>query len=177
MPPPAFNYFSDLEEPRTRGGTNLSVDPVVFVTPEVREVARAGEFGNFFIRGERPDLTLPPEIRATSIAAGLGRDPDDAVMLQSTLQQLQAIARLEAARMAGRQGVVSLSADGWLPDPSVFALKGIEARPEKPAEKPEPQRGKPAQRAPRAAASFSEQLRLLAARAITPADNSRQEQP
>nr|WP_315597930.1 VCBS domain-containing protein [uncultured Cupriavidus sp.] len=177
VPPPAFNYFSDLEAPRTRGGTNLSVDPVVFVTPEVREVARAGEFGNFFIRGERPDLTLPPEIRATSIAAGLGRDPDDAVMLQSTLQQLQAIARLEAARMAGRQGVVSLSADGWLPDPSVFALKGIEARPEKPVEKSEPQRGKPGQRTPRAAASFSEQLRKLAARAITPADNSRQEQP
>ncbi|GJG97587.1 VCBS domain-containing protein [Cupriavidus pauculus] len=183
VPPPTFNYFSDLDEPGRRGGTNLGVDPVVFVTPEVRDAARAGEMGNFYIRGERPDLFLPPEIRATSIAAGLGQDPDNALMLQSTLRQLQAIASLEAARMAGRHGVVSLSADGWLPDPSVFALKGIEARPEKPAEKSEPQRGKPGQRAkpsatgPRAAASFSEQVRQLAARAVTPADGSRQEQP
>ncbi|CAG2139117.1 hypothetical protein LMG26411_01659 [Cupriavidus numazuensis] len=179
IPPPGADYFLHDTSPLSRVGTGIGIDPVVYVTPVVRDALRLNEEGDFLVRGERPDLTRPPEVRSTSIAAGLGQDPS--VMLQPTLQQLEAIARLEQARMAGRQGVVSLSADGWLGDPSVFALKGIEARSAQAenAEKArERQRGKPDTRraTPRAAAPFSEQVRQLAARAVTPPDNPRQDQ-
>lgn len=172
--PPRFegDYHYDLQDdsPESDRYTGLRVDPVVYVTPAVRESMRLNEFGDFLLRGERPDLVRPPEVRLTSLATGLGQD--NSVKLRPTLVQLQSIAELEQWRMNGRQGVVSLSADGWLRDPSVFALKGIEARaaPARPAEPP--RGGKP-----RAAAAFSEQVRQLAARAVVTPDNNPKQEP
>jgi hypothetical protein len=105
---------------------------------------------------------------------------DHTEFLRPTLQRLEAIVRFEAERTAGRHGIVSLSADGQLSDPSALANPGIEAGHEKAAHGGKGERGtrpghRPAApghhraeagalRESRPALSFSEQIRQLAAR-------------
>lgn len=120
--------------------SDLSVDPVVFVTPAVRDSLHLQQWLAAIVRGERPGMALPPGIVAESIGEGLGQDPT--VMLTPTIEALQLLSRYEDARLQARHGVLSLTADGLLADVSVFARKELEIhRPAKPAvqDKPAPQ--------------------------------------
>ncbi|HBD33276.1 MAG TPA: hypothetical protein DC084_06755, partial [Cupriavidus sp.] len=134
VPPPGpgdHEYFLHDEWHRDRFGTTLGVDPVVYVTPEVQSIFPVHQRNDSLLRGENLDMVTPPHIQSPSLAAGLGMTSGE--FLRPALLQLEAIVQFEAERTAGRHGIVSLSADGLLRDPSVFALKGIEARPEKAA--------------------------------------------
>ena len=194
VPPPSpgdHEYFLHDEWHRDRFGTTLGVDPVVYVTPEVRSIFPVHQRNDSLLRGENLDMVTPPHIQSPSLAAGLGMTSGE--FLRPALLQLEAIVQFEAERTAGRHGIVSLSADGLLRDPSVFALKGIEARPEKvapsdgkhdkrgKATKPHPGRhASPLTEPARPAASFTDQIRQLASRpstvaALSHANNSTNE--
>jgi len=194
VPPPGpgdHEYFLHDEWHRDRFGTTLGVDPVVYVTPEVQSIFPVHQRNDSLLRGENLDMVTPPHIQSPSLAAGLGMTSGE--FLRPALLQLEAIVQFEAERTAGRHGIVSLSADGLLRDPSVFALKGIEARPEKaaPSDGKHDKRGKSAKPHPgrhasphtepaRPAASFTDQIRQLASRpstvaALSHANNSTNE--
>ncbi|MFF7056498.1 VCBS domain-containing protein [Achromobacter spanius] len=128
--PNPHDLFDDTSSLRPL--SDLSVDPVVFVTPAVRDALHLQQWLTAVIRGERPGMVLPPVVTAESIGEGLGQDPS--VMLTPTIQALQLLSRYEDARLQARHGVMSLTADGLLPDVSVFARKEIELQ--RPAAKP-----------------------------------------
>lgn len=153
-PPNPYAAFGQDLPPAFR--SDLSVDPVVFVTPAVRDSLALQRFLEASIRGERPQLAMPPEITLESQTAGLGQDDD--TPLSKTIEALQWQARYQDARMQTRYANVFLSADGLLRDDSVFTYKELRM----PAtahgggereRRDAPQRG---------AGSFSEQLRASA---------------
>lgn len=150
-PPNPYALFGQETEPAFR--TDLRVDPVVYVTPAVRDTLAFERYLDAAVRGQRPALALPPEFSLESLAADLGQDPT--TPLSRTIEVLQWQARYQDACMQTRYANVFLSADGLLRDDSVFTYKELRL----------PQGGRaPAgherSEAPRrgAAGSFSEQV-------------------
>ena len=153
-PPDPYALFGRETEPAFR--SDLQVDPVVYVTPAVRDTLAFERYLDASVRGQRPELAMPPEIMLQSLAADLGQDHE--TPLTRTIQALQWQARYQDACLQTRYANVFLSADGLLRDDSVFTYKelrmpeagrsaGAQARPEPPA---------------RAAQSFSGQIRANA---------------
>ncbi|CUI72965.1 VCBS domain-containing protein [Achromobacter kerstersii] len=130
--------------------SDLTLDPAVYVTPAVRDALLLHQWLDALVRGERPGMALPPEISLESLADGLGQD-GMSLSLTGTIEALQRLSRYEDARMQARHGAISLSADGLLPDVSVFARKELEMhRPHKavPQDKAPAQKEAPGQKAP-----------------------------
>ncbi|MGE6917468.1 VCBS domain-containing protein [Achromobacter kerstersii] len=136
------------EPPGLAPAFDLMLDPVVFVTPAVRDSLQLQQWLDAMVRGERPRMALLPDITLESLADGLGQD--DTELLRPTIQALQMLSEYEDARMQARHGAVSLTADGLLPDVSVFARKELELhRPGKPAGAEKPGQNKePVQKEP-----------------------------
>nr|WP_314355814.1 VCBS domain-containing protein [uncultured Achromobacter sp.] len=140
--------------------SDLTLDPAVYVTPAVRDALMLHQWLDALVRGERPGMALPPEISLESLADGLAQDGVP-LSLTGTIEALQRLSRYEDARMQARHGAISLSADGLLPDVSVFAHKELEmqrlhkaiAQDKAPPKKEVPRSG-----------SFSDQINRLALR-------------
>ncbi|MBO1112809.1 VCBS domain-containing protein [Bordetella petrii] len=145
---------------------DLNVDPVVFVTPAVRDSLILQRWLQASIRGQQPGLDLPPEITIESLAAGL-LEQDHDTPLTPTIQALQWLARYEDALMQTRYSRVFLSADGLLRDDSAFAYRELRMQPGSERERENERAKEPGQNgvAPRAG-SFSEQIRASAGRPV-----------
>jgi VCBS repeat-containing protein len=191
VPPPSpgdHEYFLHDEWHRDRFGTTLGVDPVVYVTPEVRSIFPSSS------AQRQPAARREPghgDAAAYPVALAGGGSRDDVRRVPApALLQLEAIVQFEAERTAGRHGT-SLSADRLLRDPSVRA-QGHRGPPEKaaPSDGKHDKRGKSAKRTraamlattepARPAASFTDQIRQLASRpstvaALSHANNSTNE--
>ncbi|MDF3934568.1 VCBS domain-containing protein, partial [Pseudomonas citronellolis] len=94
------------------------VQPVVFVIPEVRRVDRDLEESAWDVDGNQMQLFATPEIES-SIGAGLGLVRGQFVSL--AVAESRHMSEQDSAWIQGRHGVVSLSADGLLSDPSLWA--------------------------------------------------------
>lgn len=125
-----------------------SVTPVVYVAPEVRLIDHALALSAWDTNGNDLLLFAPAEIESR-IGAQLGHIADQFV--GQAVAESQMFSQLDTGWVQGRQGVVGLSADGLLSDPSVWATA--------PADMVQPE-AKPA----RAAPGFSAQLREAAQR-------------
>ncbi|AEC20414.1 hypothetical protein PT7_1874 [Pusillimonas sp. T7-7] len=139
---------------------DLSVDPVTYVTQAVRESLAEQRWMQSSIRGQQPELDLPPEITIESLAAGL-LNQDHSTPLRPTIEALQRLSRYEDALMQTRYSRVFLSADGLLRDNSVFSYHELQIKPVSGRDRAqEPEGREPS----RHAGSFSEQIRASAGR-------------
>lgn len=120
-PPNPYALFG--KETERPSYSDLRVDPVVYVTPAVRDTLTFERYLDASIRGQRPALAMPPEITLESQAAGLGLHHE--TPLSRTIQALQWQARYEDACLQTRHANVFLSADGLLRDDSVFTYKEL----------------------------------------------------
>lgn len=95
------------------------VQPVVFVGPEVRRVAAFNELRSLATNGTRIELLPGQGEPLTSIATGLGTVPGQYV--SQAVTQSRHLSHQDLIEFLGRHGRMSLSADGMLADPSIFA--------------------------------------------------------
>ncbi|SEJ27034.1 VCBS domain-containing protein [Achromobacter sp. NFACC18-2] len=153
-PPNPYALFGQDTPPAFR--SDLTVDPVVYVTPAVRDTLAFERYLDAGVRGQRPQLAMPPEITLESLAAGLGEDHE--TPLTRTIQALQWQARYQDACMQTRYANVFLSADGLLRDDSVFTYKELRL-PETGRAHAANGRGEPPRHG---AGSFSDQIRVSA---------------
>jgi hypothetical protein len=111
--------FLDRDPPPGQRGTHLpELEPIVFVGPVVNEIQREVLLSNARNDGTDIQAMRQPEIQSLSLAAGLGTDP--ALFVTHAVQDVRLISEFDRLQVEGRQGVVSLSADGLLADPSLF---------------------------------------------------------
>ncbi len=113
------------------------VDPAIFIHPVVASVERQLRLSNTRDDGTDIRLEAPLELQTITLGSRLAGDPTE---------------------MDARQGVVSLSSDGLLPDPSVFTPD-----PRQMVKAPTEARDVPKQGSMRTP-SFGEQLKLAAQR-------------
>jgi len=127
VPPPAPPagdaeiYVPAIDPAATSPSTSLpDIEPVVFVGPVVSRQGLEDALSGWRSDGTRVDLVSTHWLSPVSLGAGLGLVPGQHV---HTVVERQGVeAELEIDALAGRQGRVSLSADGLLPDPSPFAM-------------------------------------------------------
>ena len=132
------------------------VDPVVFIHPVVAAIERQLRLSNTCNDGTDIRQEAPPEIQSITLGSWLAGDRTEFV--GRAVQDVRLASKLDRLQVEARQGVVSLSADGLLPDPSVFT--------------PDPRQMEKAPAEPRdvlrlgsaSAPSFGEQLKLAAQR-------------
>lgn len=112
--------YVDRESHSGQGGLPLpSVTPAIFVAPVVERVNQALSLSAWDADGSNVQLFATPEIESQSIGAQLGL-VDGQFVAQAVANSRQASAE-DKNWVDGRQGVTSLTADGLLPDPSVWA--------------------------------------------------------
>ncbi|MGF6691824.1 VCBS repeat-containing protein [Metapseudomonas resinovorans] len=95
------------------------VDPVVFVGPVVERNDRQLMLSGWDADGSDLRLGLEPEIESETLNAHFGQIKGQFV--SRAVRDSSAGSDLDLAWILGRHGRISLSADGLLPDPSVFA--------------------------------------------------------
>ncbi|MDH4566989.1 DUF4347 domain-containing protein [Pseudomonas sp. BN414] len=95
------------------------VDPVVFVGPVVERDDRQLMLSGWDADGSDLRLGLEPEIESETLNAHFGQIKGQFV--SRAVHDSSANSDLDLAWILGRHGRTSLSADGLLPDPSVFA--------------------------------------------------------
>ncbi|MBB4864968.1 putative repeat protein (TIGR01451 family) [Pseudomonas nitritireducens] len=122
-PGPHFDRNGDDGYPENR---IPDVDPVVYVTPEVRRVDSALEQAAWDSDGNEMRLFATAEIRV-AIGEGLGAVNDQFVA--EAVAESRELSQLDSNWIQGRHGVVSLTADGLLPDPSLWAPAHIDMVP------------------------------------------------
>lgn len=132
------------------------VEPVVYIHPVVASIERQLRLSNTRDDGTDIRQEAPPEIQSVTLSSRLAGDR--AEFVGHTVQEIRLASKLDRLQVEARQGVVSLSADGLLPDPSVFTPDSgrMEAAP---AEPPDVLKLGSA-----SAPSFGEQLKLAAQR-------------
>ena len=132
------------------------VDPVVFIHPVIAYNERQMRLSN--TRNDGTDIRQEAPLEIQSITLGSRLAGDRTEFVGRAVQAVRFASKLDQAQVEARQGVVSLSADGLLPDPSVFT--------------PDPRQMEKAPAEPRdvlrlgsaSAPSFGEQLKLAAQR-------------
>ncbi|MEH6367362.1 MAG: VCBS domain-containing protein, partial [Pseudomonas marincola] len=159
-------------------------EPIVFVSPVVERSSTANRLSNLLNQGTNVRLATPMRFDSPSIGAGLGLV--DGQFVGEEVQRNQEINQVETDAMFARHGRISLSANGLLSSPSLFAesadqmLKGpyqSEANPRSaqtdqpteqpriayaPAEPTEMDQSDDYGVAPKVASGFREQLRAAA---------------
>ncbi|WP_287655336.1 VCBS domain-containing protein [Accumulibacter sp.] len=112
---PWFEDLSPYGAPLTR---LPDVDPAIFIHPVVASVERQLRLSNTRDDGTDIRLEAPLEIQSITLGSRLAGDPTEFV--GRTVQAIRMSGKLDQMQVDARQGVVSLSSDGLLPDPSVF---------------------------------------------------------
>ncbi|WP_432732462.1 VCBS domain-containing protein [Jeongeupia wiesaeckerbachi] len=153
---PDVNGGAYLPRDRDIGSASWSlpdVDPTVYVTPTVRDDAIVQLFESRQLSPSQLDWRVTPEILSESIGAGLGQVNGQFVTQVVKHSQLQS--DMDLTWILSRHGRVSLTADGLLSDPSIYApLRAHLADMPAPAEKATP--------ATKTASGFKAQLRHAA---------------
>ncbi|MFY0731792.1 VCBS domain-containing protein [Pseudomonas sp. NFX15] len=147
IPAPEGNHF---DNERDRQSSSLLIpDPVpaIFVSPVVERNAQLNELSTWNADGSNLRLSSNGEFISESLGNGLGLVPGQFVA--EAVRDSRLDSELEMAWILGRHGRISLSADGLLPDPSLFAVDPADmthgpAQAEK-AHEPRPARGFSAQ--------------------------------
>lgn len=115
-PGPHFDRFGEDGFPRDR---LPDVDPAIFVQPVVERIDDRLSLSNWGADGSNIDFFATPEIESPSLGAQLGQVKGQFVA--RAVAESRRAADLDTRWVDGRHGVISLSADGLLPDPSVWA--------------------------------------------------------
>ncbi|MDM0075604.1 VCBS domain-containing protein [Variovorax sp. J2P1-59] len=148
--PPSDNYFSYLQDRTYSDVTLPDVRPAIYIAPVVEQIDAALTLSAWGSDGSQMAWQLTPEIRSTSLGAGLGEVAGQYVARSVAVSRQQS--EFDLAWILGREGRVSLSADGLLANPSLFTVDAddlaVDAAP------PDPQ----------TALGFREQLREAAQR-------------
>ena len=154
--PSANPWFGDSSQSGTQLTPLPDVDPVVFIHPVIASIERQMRLSN--TRNDGTDILQEAPLEIQSITLGSRLAGDRTEFVGRAVQAVRFASKLDQAQVEARQGVVSLSADGLLPDPSVFT--------------PDPRQMEKAPAEPRdvlrlgsaSAPSFGEQLKLAAQR-------------
>ncbi|MGB8302029.1 MAG: VCBS domain-containing protein, partial [Azonexus sp.] len=149
-------FFGDSSQPGVQLTPLPDVDPAVFIHPVVASMERQLRLSNTRNDGADIRLESPPEIQSLTLGARLAGDQSEFV--GRAVQAIRLVSKLDQMQVEARQGVVSLSADGLLPDPSVFTPdpRLMEETPAEPRDV--------LKLASASAPSFGEQLKLAAQR-------------
>ncbi|WP_240201620.1 VCBS domain-containing protein [Pseudomonas sp. PDNC002] len=115
-PGPHFDRFGDDGYPRDR---LPDVDPAIFVQPVVERIDDRLSLSAWGADGSNIDIFATPEIESPSLGAQLGQVKGQFVA--RAVAESRRAANLDTRWVDGRHGVISLSADGLLPDPSLWA--------------------------------------------------------
>ncbi|WP_235007734.1 VCBS domain-containing protein [Caballeronia humi] len=120
IPPPGGEYFLGTETSTAQAGPLIpALDPVVYVTPEVEQDALQALASSREADGSQIGWPLDPGHVDAPVGVGLGFVPGEFV--GRAVRASQRESAFDRAWIFGRPGRTSLSADGLLPDPSVFA--------------------------------------------------------
>lgn len=118
IPAPAGPFFGrDSDDPFQRLPLP-DVDPVVFIGPVVERQERALELSGWQADGSNLSYGRVPEILSETLNQRLGLIPGQFVA--RAVQGSRQASENDMAWILGRQSRINLSADGLLPDPSVF---------------------------------------------------------
>lgn len=115
-PGPHFDRFGDDGYPRDR---IPNVDPAIFVQPVVERIDERLSLSGWGADGSNVEFFATPEIESPSLGAQLGQVKGQFVA--RAVAESRRAAALDNNWVDGRHGVISLSADGLLPDPSLWA--------------------------------------------------------
>ncbi|WP_315809276.1 VCBS domain-containing protein [Pseudomonas sp. C9-3] len=115
-PGPHFDRFGDDGYPRE---PLRDVAPAIFVTPIVQRIAHRLATAARETNGSQVELISMPEMESPTIGAHLGEVEEQ--FISGAVAESYQQSRQDADRVKGRHGTVSLTADGLLPDASVWA--------------------------------------------------------
>ncbi|MDN6860512.1 VCBS domain-containing protein [Pseudomonas sp. CAN2814] len=115
-PGPHLDRFGDDGAPQNR---IPDVDPAIFVQPVVERIDQRLSLSNWGADGSNIDIFATPEIDSPSIGDQLGQIKGQFV--GRAVAESRRAAALDKNWVDGRHGVISLTADGLLPDPSIWA--------------------------------------------------------
>ncbi|BAN52453.1 MULTISPECIES: VCBS domain-containing protein [Pseudomonas] len=135
---PPGPYFDRDSQNRLNNLPLPDVSPAIFVAPVVERVNQALTLSAWDADGSDVRLFATPEIESQSLGNGLGLVPGQFVA--SAVAESRRASLEDQYWIDGRHGVISLTADGLLPDPSLWAPVPTDmvAPPEQP---PQPARG------------------------------------
>lgn len=114
-PGPHFDRLGDDGYPRDR---LPDVDPAIFVQPVVERIDERLSLSAWGADGSNIDIFATPEIESPSLGAQLGQVKGQFVA--RAVAESRRASALDKNWVDGRHGVISLSADGLLPDPSLW---------------------------------------------------------
>lgn len=125
--------YLDRDSQERLGGLPLpEVTPAIYVTPVVEQINQSLTLSAWGADGSNVQLFATPEIESQSLGAQLG------LVNGQFVAKAVAASRLASEEdkdwVDGRQGVISLSADGLLPDPSLWAPLPRDMAPEQRAQ-------------------------------------------
>ncbi|KJJ97884.1 adhesin [Pseudomonas sp. 21] len=115
-PGPHLDRLGDDGYPRDR---IPDVDPAIFVQPVVERIDDRLSLSAWGADGSNIDIFATPEIESPSLGAQLGQVKGQFVA--RAVAESRRAANLDTRWVDGRHGVISLTADGLLPDPSLWA--------------------------------------------------------
>ncbi|MGF6090342.1 VCBS domain-containing protein [Pseudomonas sp. 18173] len=120
IPAPTGDFFD--RDPNRQNGSLRIPDPLpaIFVTPVVERAARANELSTWNADGSNLRISSSGEFASDSLGSGLGLVPGQFVA--QAVRDSRTDSELEMAWVLGRHGRIGLSADGLLPDPSLFTV-------------------------------------------------------
>jgi VCBS repeat-containing protein len=124
-----FYPLGDREDPN-QGYPLPGVDPIVFIGPVVERESGINELATWKSDGSNIDLVKQPEIVSDTLNQTLR--PIAGQYVKAAVRQSAAASELGLAWILGRHGRISLSADGLLSDPSVFAPLPVDLMQPKP---------------------------------------------
>ncbi len=113
-----FSWLNDGRDPNARNPLP-QIDPAVFISPVIERESGISELATWKSDGSNIDLVKPPEIVSDTLKQTLR--PLAGQFVKAVVRQSAANSELAQAWILGRHGRISLSADGLLSDPSVFA--------------------------------------------------------
>jgi VCBS repeat-containing protein len=119
IPAPGGNNFE--RDPNSQARNLLIPDPqpAIFITPVVERAAQINELSTWGVDGSNLRLAAVGELNSDSLGNGLGLVPGQFVAQAVRESRLES--DLDLLWILGRQGRTSLTADGLLSDPSLFA--------------------------------------------------------
>ena len=119
IPPSGGSYFGPDASAQSVAPLNPALNPAVFVTPEVEQDALRSLVSSREADGSQIGWPLDPGSGDAPVGQGLGFVPGQ--FIGRIVEASQRQSAFDRAWIFGRPGRASLSADGLLSDPSIFA--------------------------------------------------------